>query len=363
MRPLDTMTVLLLAGAIQGLVLAVLLLGKRKPGVRSNRLLAAIMMGMALSVAIHALAGVFLPEDTLHFGVTSLLTALCTQLSWLYARALAFGGRIFRRRDLPHLLAPLALSVSAVLYWLSPGQDALMVLFVAIFNIMVLGYLGLAMWICLRQARFLKDNYAAIGPRSLRWLLVLLGLQAGLWLTMAIAWTLIPEGNWDPVWGLVCLVFFIMGFAGFRRSGFLEDGGMAGGDHSETVKGEPGGKYRNSTLDAEHRRQYRERLERVIAERRPHLVPDLSLATLAGMVGVTPHQLSQVLNEVLGRSFYDFINGARIQDAQAALRDPAKNHLTIAAIAQDLGYNSLSTFNLQFRRFTGTTPSSWRAGT
>lgn len=88
------------------------------------------------------------------------------------------------------------------------------------------------------------------------------------------------------------------------------------------------------------------------------LDPLVSLPKLARAVGVTPNQLSYVLNHHIGQSFFDFVNSARIAEARAVLLlEPDR---TILDIALSVGFNSKSTFNLAFKKITGETPSAVR---
>lgn len=87
----------------------------------------------------------------------------------------------------------------------------------------------------------------------------------------------------------------------------------------------------------------------------------LSIGAVARELGTPEHRLRRLINTRLGhRNFPDFVNGYRIQAAKARLADPAQADVTIAAIAFDLGFGSLSPFNRAFRGSTGSTPTSWR---
>ncbi|MBP6829030.1 MAG: AraC family transcriptional regulator, partial [Saprospiraceae bacterium] len=83
--------------------------------------------------------------------------------------------------------------------------------------------------------------------------------------------------------------------------------------------------------------------------------------TLAALVGTNRHNLSQAINERLQKNFYDYLNEYRVRAARAHLADPGNDHLKIAAIAYDAGFNSLSTFNDVFKKLTGHTPSAFRS--
>ena len=87
----------------------------------------------------------------------------------------------------------------------------------------------------------------------------------------------------------------------------------------------------------------------------------LTIGDLAEQIGVQEHRLRRLINNRMGyRNFSDFLNGRRIEQAKARLADRAAAHVTVAAIAFDLGYGSLGPFNRAFRAATGVTPTAWR---
>jgi AraC-like DNA-binding protein len=90
-------------------------------------------------------------------------------------------------------------------------------------------------------------------------------------------------------------------------------------------------------------------------------VERLSIARLARELATPEHRLRQVINHRLDhRNFADFLNSRRVDAAKRRLADPVEARTTIAVVAFDLGYGSLSTFNRAFRRVTGSTPTVWR---
>jgi AraC-like DNA-binding protein len=87
----------------------------------------------------------------------------------------------------------------------------------------------------------------------------------------------------------------------------------------------------------------------------------LAIGALARELATPEHQLRRLINRRLGhRNFADFVNGYRIAAAKGRLADPAEARTTIAAIAFELGFGSLSPFNRAFRATTGATPTAWR---
>ena len=95
-------------------------------------------------------------------------------------------------------------------------------------------------------------------------------------------------------------------------------------------------------------------------EEQPYLRGDLTLGDLSNELSISAHNLSEVINTRLGKNFYDFVNGYRVQEVQRKLTNPAHKHFTIMALAYDAGFNSKSAFNSFFKKATGMTPSEYR---
>jgi len=121
-----------------------------------------------------------------------------------------------------------------------------------------------------------------------------------------------------------------------------------------------GKKYHNSTLKETDSAVILSNLNRVMQHQRPYLEPELNIDSLAALAGTNRHHLSQVINDRLQKNFYDYLNGYRVKAAKQQLGNPGNDHLKIAAIAYDSGFNSLSTFNEVFKKMTGQTPSEFR---
>lgn len=122
----------------------------------------------------------------------------------------------------------------------------------------------------------------------------------------------------------------------------------------------PSKKYLKSTLTEEESMRIVNVLATLMQEQKPFLDAGIGIDGLAAMVDSNRHHLSQVLNEKLKRTFYDYINHYRVEEAKLLLTDPEKINHKIASIAYDAGFNSLSTFNDVFRKSTGITPSQFR---
>ena len=92
---------------------------------------------------------------------------------------------------------------------------------------------------------------------------------------------------------------------------------------------------------------------------KPYLNPELSLQDLADSMDVSRHQLSAVINQQQKMNFYEFVNSYRVQEMKNLIKEPENKHLKLISLAFDAGFNSKASFNRIFKQFTGKTPSDY----
>ena len=129
--------------------------------------------------------------------------------------------------------------------------------------------------------------------------------------------------------------------------------------HSIDKQEDSAPKYQNQ-LDQESKDRLFERIKNVMDDIAIICKPDFSLQQLAIQVGSNYKYVSQVVNESYGKSFKQVLNEQRVREACRILNDPNQSaHLTIEAIAANLGFNSRSNFTVTFKRITGISPSDF----
>ena len=129
--------------------------------------------------------------------------------------------------------------------------------------------------------------------------------------------------------------------------------------HSVEKQEDSAPKYQ-SQLDQESKDRLFERIKDVMNDIAIICKPDFSLQQLAIQVGSNYKYVSQVVNERYGKSFKQVLNEQRVREACRILNDPNQSaHLTIEAIAANLGFNSRSNFTVTFKRITGISPSDF----
>lgn len=116
---------------------------------------------------------------------------------------------------------------------------------------------------------------------------------------------------------------------------------------------------RSIELSPEAAKQLDEQLQDLVKNHKPHLDEDISLPKLASLLGVTSHQLSELLNIHKSTSFYDFLNDLRYQESLQFLATN-ESELTIADIAYRSGFNNRNSFYKVFKEKTGLTPNQYK---
>jgi AraC-like DNA-binding protein len=144
------------------------------------------------------------------------------------------------------------------------------------------------------------------------------------------------------------LLIYATSFSVMRGSGFFKQPHLA-----EQVK------YKSSSLTTDQQKALLEKMQQLLQDRKPYLKPDFSLPDLAQQLGVSVHLLSQAVNNGLGKSFFELAAEYRVKEARQLLKD--QPNIKVEEIAEQVGYNSKSSFNTAFKKITGMTPSEYRA--
>lgn len=110
---------------------------------------------------------------------------------------------------------------------------------------------------------------------------------------------------------------------------------------------------------AEDTSEWPVKLDNLMKAKKPYRNPELSVADLSEMLGTKSHVLSKVINEHYEKNFRDFVNKYRVEEFIALANTEEFKHYTFLALAQEVGFNSKSTFNLAFKKVTNQNPRDY----
>ncbi len=117
-------------------------------------------------------------------------------------------------------------------------------------------------------------------------------------------------------------------------------------------------KYTDKKLSDEDAQLIIGKLKKIMTEKELFKDANLKVNDLARSINISGHQLSQVLNDNLEKSFTLFVNEYRISEACKLLS--TNTNFTIDAIGDEVGFNSKSTFFASFKKIKGMTPSVYQ---
>lgn len=117
-------------------------------------------------------------------------------------------------------------------------------------------------------------------------------------------------------------------------------------------------RYANKKIADEQAQALTERLHKIVLEQELYKNPDLKLNDLAKKINVSGHQLSQLLNDNLSKSFAAYINEYRINEACELIIN--NKGIKLEAIGYEVGFNSKSTFYTAFKKHKHTTPTLYK---
>lgn len=101
-----------------------------------------------------------------------------------------------------------------------------------------------------------------------------------------------------------------------------------------------------------------EKINHYIINEKAFLNPELKIWDIVNYTGINRSYISQTINTECMFNFSHYINKLRIDEACRLLKTDSNK--SIESIAFDSGFNSLSTFNRAFKKFTGLLPSEYR---
>lgn len=358
-------------GSFQGVLLFFLLVCGQNTNAASKVLgLYCLSMGLAF----------FLPFIT--FGVTyKLFNPLA---AWLFFLPVMYGGLLylycskvvfnapFKVADLVHvapLLACYVLNFDTLFVhheefrlWIvgaaAPTQRLWFSEYI-LFGVAI-GYLIAAAFLIKRYHQQASDTLSNFNPTIFLWLRVLVSSFILIFLAKGImAFTNFATMSMLVLSdALIVLIILLIALTQWKNPQFFAINSDDNDEQALISESVPDGGENIGAIDEDTRAAMFERLTKHIEQERSYRNSELSLAKLADLIGLSPHHLSEVLNQHAGQNFNHFINAYRIKEVCEKLN--SSSSLKVLDIAMQVGFSSKSTFNTIFKKFMGVTPTQYR---
>lgn len=384
----NTLNIILFLAAAQGLLLTVLIFQKHRR-LFANRFLASIMFFYSIIIIQLLLTDLEFDRKYPHLMLIPIgLPLLMGPLHYLYAKSLIHSWTKIKKEDWLHALPFIIYELLIIPDYFTPRQElaaTMQKIYIeglpfkyVIFNwfilIQIMTYMILTILIIKHYSRKIKNVFSTIEKIKLDWLRNVTYMGIFVVTIFFIENMFLLAGiNLSHFFNLTSLLFaifiYIMGYMGLLKSEIFAEPEIAKSiselpklsyqAEKEMDKSHP--KYEKSGLSSERAKKYLDNLLELMEKEKPYTNSDLTLTQLADMLSITPHNLSEILNTQLNQNFFDFINHYRIEEAKKGLADPEKQHFTVLAIGFDAGFNSKTSFNTIFKKYTNMTPSEYRA--
>jgi AraC-like DNA-binding protein len=341
-------------------------------------LLIAIIVVVCPPLALSLAPSFYIPGLALSLFALMLLGPLL----WIYVDALTSPSpwRI-SQAELLHFIPAIVSLVVVIGYLYSPLEtleatvlhhqppDGFMLKFLAILTWLLLlfwapqsfYYLLLCGKRLLGYRNQMKHVFANTEQRNMIWLVALIGALAVMWLLAVVGSLSSTIYNVSLIGLEVVTLMALVAVWILSLWGLNQQPAYLGHYQSEIALQKdteiPQKKYSRSALDQESAARIADKIAGAIIRDKMYLNSDLTLTDLAEAIGVRSNQVSQVLNESMRESFFDYVNIQRIEAAKILLRQTEK---TALEIAYEVGFNARSSFYKAFKRNTRSTPAEYR---
>jgi len=206
------------------------------------------------------------------------------------------------------------------------------------------------------------NNFSSDEEINLIWLRKLVYVFSFIW-TALILITVIhhvfnlfsPVFCTDGLFLALSAFVILIGYYGFKQKVIFSDDSA-----QDLVTKDDKEKYAGSKLTKAESLKYIDSLNHTMETTKPYLKPNLTLPELAAQLSLSTHYLSQIINENYNLNFFDYINKYRIEEVKKKMQDPDFSNYSLLGIALESGFNSKSSFNRIFKKFTGQTPSEFK---
>jgi len=365
----NIVTVIIILGMVQGFFLSLLLVTFKKENLLAGKILSVLIFIISFLLLLIVFYKTKQYELLLYLGLIvypSILTV--GPLLYLYAKSLTEKDFKITVKTFIHFTPFFIAVIFLSQYYFIPRKEALGFIhnfflnrtttFETVFRyvdiLLRASYTIAALKVLSDYGSRLKEEYSSIEKFDFKWLRLLLILSLFTTLFLLIITILHLNNDVRAFMGMAfSVLIYVIGYE------FIKHNIAAPVEKKE----QPKSKYEKSGLSEETKTEISGRLKEVMKKQRLYLEPDLTLNRLAEILSVSQNHLSQVINEVFGKNFFDFVNGYRIEEAKKFLTSHETEDWTILAIAYEVGFQSKSTFNAVFKKVVNMTPSQYRKTT
>jgi AraC-like DNA-binding protein len=356
--------------AFQLFFVAMYLFKHKKGDTRSNLLLGLFFLLLAISIGNISLNVI---DSQLFNGILYIIDDgfffLYGPLLFFYVKHVVYRDFKFRWFHIIHVLPALLYYVYVIFSWFIsshsdkinlsesdtvPEFSIVSVLIVGAVFTYLLSYLWFSRKVLLFYRSEIKQNFSKVDGIDLNWLMFI--LRSFVIITLiAMIHNMLPilKNNTLNIVSLIALVVFIFYFINKVLIKALNYPDIFSGIELSNKK-----KYVSSNLNSDEIKLINSKLMHAIEIDKLYLNPDLTIKNVTDHIGSNTKNVSQVINQMHNKNFFDFINSYRCTEVKLILQ--AEENTTIMEAMFQSGFNSKSSFNKEFKKLSGQTPTEFK---
>lgn len=357
------LSVLVLFGVLQGVILFLAITGSKKGNVKGNRLLAYFILVITLTLSgryFYTLQPMTLVNAKILF-VGDFIIFLFGPMLYFYLLELFKVKPDYKVHLVVHFI-PAVIYLIIIFPFFTADREG----FIGLSNNYLDMFAGIEIFAILQNlayvilcsrilSRYAKENDSqnSAAPQIKFYRILLLITLTGLILwAISLGFRLLdPEGaghylGYQLVWIALSCAVIALGYYTLKNPEVIS--------LSVTVK-----KYESKPAGIENINELSLELEKIMMEKKPYLNPRLTLSELAEISRMNAHLLSRIINEKHQKNFFAYINSYRIEEFKKIVERQENKNLTLLAIAYEAGFNSKTTFNTAFKKLTNQTPKEY----
>lgn len=215
-------------------------------------------------------------------------------------------------------------------------------------------YVVLSLLAVRKYTKGISSQYSNTEKINLNWLYYLIAGIAFIWIAVIIR-------NDILIFSIVVLFIVVAAYFGISRVGILDlpvsiDMAEDKEEDHEMVK------YQKNSPGDETIQSIYEKLVYKMEHEKLYKDPELNLNNIAKVLEVHPNVLSQVINSMEQKNFYDYINRQRIEEFKRTVVLQENQKYTILSLAFECGFNSKTSFNRNFKKYMNCSPTEFLRG-
>jgi AraC-like DNA-binding protein len=372
----EIISYILIVGAAQGVLLAIFLF-KKSENKMANRLLAVTMITFVIDLLLAlAFATDYIREIPWAMALNNSFPYTYGPFIFLYTLIMARNNHQFKKSYLLHFVPFFLIHIYGLFFWYF--EDVTYQLSLLNTNIphpwhiqligMLIPFSGITYVIltireALKYNNRLKQSYSYLDKINLSWITYLVIGSTVIWIVVLLSYTLnFIYGKEDRAGLLIyismSIFLYLLGYRSLKQPEIKLEAPVALPEAgTEDI---PEISYRKSGLNEKQSQIYLNNLAELMESEKPFLNNKLKLSDLAGLLGISTHNLSEVINTKLNQNFYDFINKRRVEEVKKLIENDRGSKFSILALGFEAGFSSKSAFYTSFKKVTGITPAQYR---